>query len=771
MKARGLFLARKAWARLLERWQRWQRDRQGTTDVTQPEESPLPLFCEISAGNEAELRKSYSTAVQWSEARQATGISNTTNSIGSSNLQATSKSGSSGEGEERAEEQRLGGTTLELNRREAAGAVSELGGRVTTPAPPGRAPGGYVLEGGMRESPPPECTGRREEGSRRGAGQERLEIPREEGYGGGYWPSEIPKAIAHVVNGLVLPPWVPSTTEWEVLDPPQWPECMIKPEVWEGLLKGYPDAGLISMLKEGCATGYEGRRMPLYSANSSSCYKLSEVVEAKLKKEEAAEQIVRCMPGESLMISPFAFIPKSDGGKRMIRNLSAPEGEDGEDPVSVNANIPDSSLPPLALVDINDFIILAGEWRAAGFRELELLRVDASDAYRRVPIRVRDRWQLGMEWKGQRFKDAALPMGLKSSCHLFQRWTLAFSWWLARQGMTGGGYLDDMILLGPEGRVDGWGEVTRTTMDRGGMMHSTKKREEDGPAASAGVALGYWLDLKASTVSLTEEKRARLLKQLRRFIRATSVRRGELSQLVGWLGHALRVVPHLRCFMGGLYHHPGAFAHRRDRRWVRLQPAAKVSCRRWLAWLRKGQPTRMFSLWGCRGRAVTVYTDASLWGGAFWSPQLGCVWWRWEDMLPNLHLSINVLEAITLVAMMHLWRPMLQGSPLRIRTDNQAALGAIRKGHSSDSPRLQAAVMRWGEEVAWLGGSVAIHMDWVASAANLFADACSRNPLGTSQADRKALPWRRLLEESDRPPQMLRRPDAWWRSWTARLDC
>ena len=162
-----------------------------------------------------------------------------------------------------------------------------------------------------------------------------------------------------------------------------------------------------------------------------------------------------------------------------------------------------------------------------------------------------------------------------------------------------------MILLGPAGR-----------MDRGGTMHSTKKKEEDGPAASAGVALGSWLDLKASTVSLTEEKWALLLKQLRRFILATSVRRGELSQLVGWLvgwlGHALRVVLQLRCFMGGLYHNPGAFAHRRDRRWVRLLPAAKVSCRRWLAWLRKGQPTRMFSLWGCRRRAVTVYTDALL---------------------------------------------------------------------------------------------------------------------------------------------------------------
>ena len=92
------------------------------------------------------------------------------------------------------------------------------------------------------------------------------------------------------------------------------------------------------------------------------------------------------------------------------------------------------------------------------------------------------------------------------------------------------------------------------------MRHySAKKRLEDGPAAPAAVALGYWLDLGNSTVSLTEEKRARLMKQLRRLIRATCVRRCDLSRLVGWLGHALRVVPHLKCFMGGLYHHPGAF--------------------------------------------------------------------------------------------------------------------------------------------------------------------------------------------------------------------
>ena len=768
--AKRLFIARKSLARLARRKRRGRRDGQGVSEALQPE-PPATTSCVESACYDAPSRQPLGAAVERSTALHEEGLSASAEAGGYRNKRATRIV--QGEEEEQKGEEKRGEDEEHRGRQQPRG-PGEWEGRQQA-----RGTGEQRWGAGAQHSAEQGQTGAQLEsqqpvgpgvGSDSHPGSQEPRI-RAEGYPPWYWPTHIPKAIGSVINGRVCPPAVPYCAGWEVPDPPAWPECMIKPQAWAALLADYPDRGLISMLREGCATGYAGPCVPIYTANSASCFKLADVVEAKLAKEAAAGQVEPCAAGELLMVSPFAFIPKGDGGKRMIRNLSAPVVREGEAPTSVNANIPDDSLPPLALVTIEDFITLAGQWRAAGCRDLHMLRVDASDAYRRMPIRPCDRWQLGMEWSQQRWRDAALPMGLKSSCHLFQRWTLAFNWWLARQGITGGGYLDDTVLLGPAGQVDGWGNTTRDTMDQGGMQHSAKKRLEDGPAAPAAVALGYWLDLGNSTVSLTEEKRARLMKQLRRLIRATCVRRCDLSQLVGWLGHALRVVPHLKCFMGGLYHHPGAFAARTDRRWVRLQPAAKESCRRWLAWLRRGQATRMFSLWGCVRKAVTVYTDASLWGGACWSPQLGCLWWRWRDVLPGLTLTINVLEAITLVAMLHYWRPQVEGAPLRVRTDNTAALGAIRRGHSGNSPRLQAAVMRWGEEVSWLGGELCVHLDWVASEANLFADACSRDPLGVSQADRKAAPWRRMLEESSQPPQCVKRPDSWWHSWMARLEC
>ena len=207
------------------------------------------------------------------------------------------------EGEQRGHQRPLGlGDGEGLQQAQGAGEPL-VGAEAPQTAQPGRPPGSgerHLAHSGGRET-----------------------NIRAEGYPSWYWPSHIPKAIGSVINGRVYPPAVPFCAGWEVPDSPTWPECMIKPEAWATLLADYPDRGLISMLREGCATGYEGRCVPIYTANSASCFKLADVVEAKLAKEAAAGQVEPCAEGDLLLVSPFAFIPKGDGGKRMIRNFLA----------------------------------------------------------------------------------------------------------------------------------------------------------------------------------------------------------------------------------------------------------------------------------------------------------------------------------------------------------------------------------------------------------------------------------------------------------------
>ena len=256
------------------------------------------------------------------------------------------------------------------------------------------------------------------------------------------------------------------------------------------------------------------------------------------------EKLDDCHGDELIIITPLAMIPKPGTTKRrMIRNLSAPVG------ASVNDFIPAHTLPRLHLVSIDDLITMVLELRAAGFTRLVVGRVDVDNAYRRVPVKPAHRWQLGLKWGGVVYRDATLPMGLRSSCHAYQRITLAIVWHLARLNVMCSGYLDDIIHIGPEALGLEYRETIATVLRRCGLPPSEKKLKEDGPPAPRGKVLGYLLDLDANT-AIPQDKKARLVTQVRRFVRAKSVRRNDLSKLVCWLGHLLRIVPSMRHWCG-----------------------------------------------------------------------------------------------------------------------------------------------------------------------------------------------------------------------------
>ena len=590
------------------------------------------------------------------------------------------------------------------------------------------------------------------------------------GFRGGYWPERIPVAVAKVIGGgVVVPPDVLATQGWVVEVPcatnPNWINVKAFRE-WMG--PGYPDQGLFSMLEEGCATGYVGPRFAHQTNNFSSCFQHAKEITAKLNVEVELGRMVSAEEEGVVVITPLAMVPKPHSAKhRMIRALNLPEGGSINDGVDV--------LPELILPQLDDILALVLAWRAAGYTRIFIRRVDVDGAYRRIPVRTCDRWQLALLWMKALLMDAVLPMGLRSSCHLYQRVTLAIVWGLARRGISCAGYLDDKILIGPAACVDGWAETTRDSLDSISLNHSAKKWEEDGPGAEVAVVIGYLVNLQRNTVSVPADKVARLRTQLRRLVRNRTMRCGEVSQVVGWVNHLVRVVESMRAWCGGLYHQKGAFAHRLSPHWVTISPAAKESARRWLKWLSSGEAGgRLFSCWGCTRPSWTVYSDASEWGGAFWTPTEGVVWWRWEDVWPGYRakdIHINVLEGVAMVTALWWWRREVEGRAVCMRADNTVALGVVRKGHSA-SNQLQAVALRWGEVVGCARRSALVTLEWVASHANLFADAFSRDPCGTSQVDREAAQWRSIGEAMMPVRQLhhLGETGTWWRSWMVRLS-
>ena len=100
----------------------------------------------------------------------------------------------------------------------------------------------------------------------------------------------------------------------------------------------------------------------------------------------------------------------------LITDLSSPTGQ------SVNDGI-DRELASVAYMSVDDVVRRIVELGKGAL----VAKADVRVAYRNIPVHLRDRWLLGMRWKGQVFVDGTLLFGLRSAPLLFTSGTMAIS--------------------------------------------------------------------------------------------------------------------------------------------------------------------------------------------------------------------------------------------------------------------------------------------------------------------------------------------------------
>ena len=110
------------------------------------------------------------------------------------------------------------------------------------------------------------------------------------------------------------------------------------------------------------------------------------------------------------MVSPLGVIPKKQLGEyRMIHHLSFPCGG------SVNDFIP-SELCSVHNASVDDAVKMIKQIGP----NCHLAKTDVRSAFRIIPVNPADYYLLGMHWKGHYYVDCCLPMGLASSCRIFE---------------------------------------------------------------------------------------------------------------------------------------------------------------------------------------------------------------------------------------------------------------------------------------------------------------------------------------------------------------
>jgi hypothetical protein len=182
---------------------------------------------------------------------------------------------------------------------------------------------------------------------------------------------------------------------------------------------------------------------PVISPNLPSLEKHPLVAAEKIQEELSAGRIqgpFDSPPFENFISSPLGLVPKDNGKFRLIHHLSFPHGR------SVNDNIPDSASS-VSYTRVSDAVKSIKSFGVPCF----LAKTDIESAYRLVPICPNDHKLLGLQFQGKLYFDCCLPMGLSSSCKVFEAFSSALEFIINKKcpQTIVHHLIDDFLVIGP----------------------------------------------------------------------------------------------------------------------------------------------------------------------------------------------------------------------------------------------------------------------------------------------------------------------------------
>ena len=453
-------------------------------------------------------------------------------------------------------------------------------------------------------------------------------------------------------------------------------------------LAGHPDHARVRYVLDGIrlgfSTGFDPSLVTLRSSrrNMKSALDHPEVIDAYLANEISKNRMAgpfAAPPFPHLHCSPFGVIPKKGqpGKWRLILDLSSPGLH------SVNAGIPQEPYS-LRYISVDSAISLLMELGPGAV----MAKFDIECAYRNIPIRLEDRYLLGMSWRDQFFVD--LPFGLRSAPYIFNsvadmvEWILTTNYHI-RFLMH---YLDDFLTLAPARSSECAVNVAtaRSVFTRLGLPLHPDKCE--GPTTSL-VFLGIELDSVTQTARLPQIKLAATLKLLHRWAAKRWCTRKELESLIGSLQHVCKVVPPGRSFLRRMIDLLCAF--RSPHHPIRLNLEFRRDLAWWLDFLRSWNGVSFF-----RMPSVSSLPDLYLASDAAGAIGFGAVWrnaWfagSWPSSAPST--NITALELFPIVVAAHLWGNQWQRLKVEFLCDNQAVVAILNSGSSRD--KLSMHLMR-----------------------------------------------------------------------------
>lgn len=428
--------------------------------------------------------------------------------------------------------------------------------------------------------------------------------------------------------------------------------------------------------------GYRGiPNSKLDVKNLSSSLEYPCVVDESLQKEVKAGRIrgpLDKLPFSIFQINPIGLVPKKTSGTfRMITNLSSPKG------TSINDGILDE-FAEVSYASITDALELIRQCNTSPF----LAKLDIKHAFRLIPLLSSQLNLLCIKWREKYYIDHCLPMGARSSCQIFEKFSSAFHHIVHKAGVNMlVHYLDDYLLVNSSktGCSHDINIFVGLALELGIPLADDKTV---GPTQSIEF-LGYLIDTVNAEIRLPRDKLQKCKDLISGMLNRQRCKVKQIQSLAGLLQFTCAVVVPGRAFLVRLY---ALTCGRSNPHFsVYLSKEVKKDLQLWLTFLKHYNGVSLYKDQLFLSPQVQhIYTDAaqSLGCGGVYGKHWFSVKWPsewWSDQ------NITFLELVPIVLAAKIWGNCLTNQCVIFHTDNSALSFCINK-KSSKEPLVMALI-------------------------------------------------------------------------------
>ena len=437
---------------------------------------------------------------------------------------------------------------------------------------------------------------------------------------------------------------------------------------------------LINGFCDGFDIGYSGPITQGVDKNLKSARDNVQLVTSAVEKEVSRGHTLgpfNTPPFSVSHISPLGAVPKKDGSKRLILDLSSPSGS------SINDGISHDEFS-VKYSHFDDAINMIREIGGTPY----MAKIDIKHAFRLCPVRPSDFPLLCFKWLGLYYVDCRLSMGSRSSPYIFNTFADALCWIIINVLLIKNiiHYLDDFFLAAPTK------ELCRKFRDSILSLFATlgvpvAEDKLEGPDTSLPY-LGINVDSENKIISLPQDKVDKLRPILKRFSTLKKCTKRELLSLIGRLSFAAKVVKPGRLFLRHLI--DLSTKTKRLEHYVYLNKDVRLDLEWWSQALDKHNGVSIIQENFVTSTELQLFTDASGiigFGGVF-----GTHWFyaAWPDKFRNLcSIDINFKELFAIIVAFELWGSHFLNKQILFHSDSQVICDLWKKRSAKDSALLR----------------------------------------------------------------------------------